>query len=184
SQIDPFFAGVKWHELGTTGKQWPVKKDGSDTEILHLETFQRGKGKFHYFDWKESNEITKHGKTFPFTLTTNRRLEHYNSGTMTRRTGNVDILTEDVLLINPSDAAPLKINNGDMVCIESQRGKVDVKAQISDEVKPGVLSTTFHFPEVMLNVITSDEHDSEALCPEYKIVAVNIRKSKGQYKHA
>ena len=184
SKIVPFFAGVKWNELGTTGKQWPVKKDGTDTEILHLETFQRGKGKFHYFDWKESNEITKHGKTFPFTLTTNRRLEHYNSGTMTRRTGNVDILTEDVLLINPSDAAPLKINNGDMVCIESQRGKVDVKAQISDEVKPGVLSTTFHFPEVMLNVITGDEHDSEALCPEYKIVAVNIRKSKGQYKHA
>lgn len=184
SQIVPFFAGVKWSELGTTGKQWPVKKDGTDTEILHMETFQRGKGKFHYFDWKESNEITKHGKTYPFTLTTNRRLEHYNSGTMTRRTGNVDILTEDVLLINPTDASPLKINDGDMVCIESVRGKVDVKALITDEVKPGVLSTTFHFPEVMLNVITGDEHDSEALCPEYKIVAVNIRKSKGQYKHA
>ena len=184
SQIVPFFAGVKWSELGTTGKQWPVKKDGTDTEILHLETFQRGKGKFHYFDWKESNEITKHGKTYPFTLTTNRRLEHYNSGTMTRRTSNVDILTEDVLLINPADATPLKINDGDMVCIESVRGKVDVKALITDEVKPGVLSTTFHFPEVMLNVITGDEHDSEALCPEYKIVAVNIRKSKGQYKHA
>ena len=184
SQIVPFFAGVKWSELGTTGKQWPVKKDGTDTEILHMETFQRGKGKFHYFDWKESNEITKHGKTYPFTLTTNRRLEHYNSGTMTRRTGNVDILTEDVLLINPADASPLKINDGDMVCIESVRGKVDVKALITDEVKPGVLSTTFHFPEVMLNVITGDEHDSEALCPEYKIVAVNIRKSKGQYKHA
>ena len=69
-----------------------------------------------------------------------------------------------------------------MVCVESPRGKVDIKAYITDEVKPGILSTTFHFPEVMLNIITSDEHDSEALCPEYKIVAVNIRKSKGQYK--
>ena len=184
SQIVPFFAGVKWNELGTTGKQWPVKKDGSDTEILHLESFQRGKGKFHYFDWEQSSEIQKNGKEYPFTLTTNRTLEHYNCGTMTRRTGNVDILTEDVIMINPADSKKLLINDGDMVCVESMRGKVDIKAFVTDEVKPGVLSTTFHFPEVMLNVITSDEHDSEALCPEYKIVAVNIRKSKGQYKNA
>jgi formate dehydrogenase major subunit len=70
-----------------------------------------------------------------------------------------------------------------MVCVESPRGKVDIKARITDEVKPGIMSTTFHFPEVMLNLITSDEHDSLALCPEYKIVAVNIRKSKGQYSN-
>jgi formate dehydrogenase major subunit len=59
---------------------------------------------------------------------------------------------------------------------------VDVRARITDEVKPGVLSSTFHFPEVMLNNITSNVADSEALCPEYKVVAVNIRKSKGKYK--
>ncbi|MCC6370324.1 MAG: formate dehydrogenase subunit alpha [Bacteroidia bacterium] len=183
SQIVPFFAGVKWDELGDNGKQWPVKKDGSDTEILHINEFQRGKGKFHYFDWKESNETLKNGKEYPYIITTNRELEHYNSGTMTRRTGNVKILTEDVLLIHPSDAQKHLIGEGDMVCIESPRGKVDVKARLTDEVKPGILSTTFHFPEVMLNLITSDEHDTEASCPEYKVVAVNIRKSKGQFKN-
>ncbi len=57
-----------------------------------------------------------------------------------------------------------------------------MKARISDAVKPRILSTTFHFPEVMLNFITSDEHNSEALCREFKIVAVKIRKSKGQIK--
>jgi formate dehydrogenase major subunit len=71
-----------------------------------------------------------------------------------------------------------------MVCVESPRGKVDVKAKITLDVKPGVLSSTFHFPEVMLNNITSDIHDSEAMCPEYKVVACNIRKSKGKYKQA
>lgn len=182
SQIVPFFAGVKWEELGINGKQWPVLKDGSDTEILHLNEFKRGKGKFHYFDYNESNETVENGKEYPYIITTNRELEHYNAGTMTRRTGNVKILTEDVLLINPFDAQNHLIHEGDMVCVESPRGKVDVKARITDEVKPGVLSTTFHFPEVMLNIITSDEHDSEALCPEFKIVAVKIRKSKGQFK--
>jgi len=182
SQIVPFFAGVTWQNLGTTGKQWPVAPDGRDTKILHTETFKNGKGKFHYFDWKESYEIQTHGKEYPYIITTNRELEHYNAGTMTRRTRNVQILTEDVLMIHPDDAARHFIADGDMVCVESPRGKVDVKARITDEVKPGVLSSTFHFPEIMLNLITSNEHDSEAMCPEYKVVAVNIRKSKGKFK--
>lgn len=182
SQIVPFFAGVKWDELGDNGKQWPVLPDGTDTEILHTETFKRGRGKFQVASWKESEEIVNHGTEFPYILTTNRELEHYNCGTMTRRTGNVEILTDDVLLIHPDDAARHLIHEGDFVCIISARGKIDVKARITDEVRPGVLSSTFHFPEVRMNDLTSSVSDSEAMCPEYKVVAVNIRKSKGQYK--
>lgn len=182
SQIVPFFAGVKWEELGQNGKQWPVKPDGSDTEILHIDTFKRGKGKFQVATWKESEEIVNHGAEFPYILTTNRELEHYNCGTMTRRTGNVEILTDDVLLIHPEDAAKHLINEGDFVCIISARGKIDVKAHLTDEVRPGILSSTFHFPEVKMNDLTSSVSDSEAMCPEYKVVAVNIRKSKGQFK--
>jgi formate dehydrogenase major subunit len=181
SQIVPFFRGIKWAELGKNGKQWPVAEDGSDTEIMHVKEFKRGKGKLAYFDWKESTEITDNKAEFPYIITTNRELEHYNCGTMTRRTNNVNILTEDVLLINPKDAADNRIADGDMVCVTSARGKVDIKARITTEVKPGVMSTTFHFPEIMVNLITSDVHDSEAKCPEYKVVAVKIRKSKGAY---
>ncbi len=182
SKIVPFFAGVKWDELGDNGKQWPVKPDGSDTEILHIDTFKRGKGKFQVATWKESEEIVNHGAEFPYILTTNRELEHYNCGTMTRRTGNVEILTDDVLLIHPEDAVKHLINEGDFVCIISARGKIDVKAHLTDEVRPGILSSTFHFPEVKMNDLTSSVSDSEAMCPEYKVVAVNIRKSKGQFK--
>lgn len=180
SQIVPFFAGVTWENLGENGKQWPVMENGEDTRILHTETFRRGLGKFHYFDWQESNEIKNHSEEYPYIITTNRELEHYNAGTMTRRTRNVQILTEDVLLIHPEDAARHFIKEGDLVCVSSPRGKVDIKAKITEEVRPGVLSSTFHFPDIMLNNITSDEHDSEAMCPEYKVVAVNIRKSKGR----
>jgi formate dehydrogenase major subunit len=103
---------------------------------------------------------------------------------MTRRTGNVEILTEDVLMVNPVDAKNNAFSDGDMICVESPRGKIDIKARVTDEVRPGVLSTTFHFPEIMVNIVTSDEHDSEAMCPEYKVVSVRIRKSKGKYKEA
>jgi len=149
---------------------------------LHIDTFKRGKGKFQNADWKESQELVINKKEFPYIITTNRELEHYNCGTMTRRTNNAKILTEDTLMINPADAAKHFITEGDWVCIESARGKIDVKAHITDEVLPGILSSTFHFPEIRMNDITSSVADSEAMCPEYKVVAVNIRKSKGKYK--
>ena len=182
SQIVPFFRGVVWDELGDNGKQWPVAADGTDTQLLHTESFKRGKGAFSFFPYVESRETAKHSDVFPYIITTNRELEHYNCGAMTRRTGNVDILTKDVLLIHPDDAAANGIAQGDMVCVESPRGKVDVEADITDEMKPGILSSTFHFPEVMLNIITSDEHCTEALCPEYKVVSCRIRKSKRKFK--
>lgn len=182
SQIVPFFAGITWDNLANNGKQWPVAIDGTDTQILHQTEFKIGKGQFAFNAFKETNEIVENGKQYPYILTTNRDLEHYNCGAMTRRTGNVIIHTEDVLWINPEDAQDNGIQDGDLVCLESPRGKVDIKAWVTENVKKGVLSTTFHFPEIMVNIITSDEHCTEAYCPEYKVVSVKIRKSKGQFK--
>ncbi|MBK7129249.1 MAG: formate dehydrogenase subunit alpha [Crocinitomicaceae bacterium] len=182
AQIVPFFAGVKWNELGENGKQWPVAKDGKDSDMLHVESFKRGKGKFVHSTYKEPAEISENKNDFPYIVTTNRELEHYNCGTMTRRTNNAKILKEDYLMIHPDDAKKHDIKDGDLVCVTSARGKIDVRARVTDEVKPGVLSSTFHFPEVEMNLITSSYADSEALCPEYKVVAVNIRKSKGMAK--
>ena len=178
SRIVPFFAGVTWEGLGKNGKQWPVAADGTDTQILHAEGFKRGKGRFHFNPWEQSPEVRDHEKDYPYIITTNRELEHYNCGAMTRRTRNADILTEDILMIHPEDAVLHGIGNGDMVCVESPRGKVDIKARITDEVRPGVMSTTFHFPEIMVNTITSSISDTEALCPEYKVVSCRIRKAR------
>ncbi len=182
SQIVPFFAGIKWDELGKNGKQWPVNLEGQGTDILHTETFKIGKGQLIHNNYKKSQELVLHEKDYPYIITTNRELEHYNCGAMTRRTRNSMIVTDDVLMINPEDAAKHLINEGDMVCVESPRGKVDIKARITDEVMPGILSSTFHFPEIMLNNITSGEMDTEANCPEYKVVSCRIRKSKGEFK--
>lgn len=174
--IVPFFEGVTWDNLGINGKQWPVLADGTDTKILHTKEFKRGKGKFVFKEYVETPEILEYSEEYPYILTTNRVLEHYNAGTMTRRTGNKDIITEDILMINPQDAKEHKIDSGDMVEIESARGKVQIKANVTDEVKPGILSTTFHFPELMLNIVTSDVSDEIAKCPEYKVVCVRLNK--------
>ncbi|MCP4311023.1 MAG: formate dehydrogenase subunit alpha [Bacteroidetes bacterium] len=182
SQIVPFFAGITWENLGKNGKQWPVAKDGTDTQILHQTEFKRGLGYFEFHKWQESEEILSHGKEYPFILTTNRELEHYNCGGMTRRTSNQLLLPDDVIMINPKDAVEIRIEDGEYLCVESPRGKIDIRVHVTKKVNKGVLSTTFHYPEIMVNNLTSDVHDSEAKCPEYKVVAVRIRKTKGKFK--
>ena len=177
SQVVPFFKGIRWNELGENGKQWPVAEDGTDTQILHGETFKRGKGKFHFFDYVKSTELVDNENEFPYVLTTGRILAHYNCGTMTRRTPNKDITTEDVLVIHPDDAQKKELCEGDFARMVSARGEVTLRVAVSDEINPGIVYTTFHFPEAMVNQVTSDVHDEESLCPEYKVVSVDFEKA-------
>ena len=174
AQVVPFFAGVTWENLGNNGKQWPVSADGSDSKILHQEQFKQGKGQFRFYAFQESPEILQHSAAYPYILTTSRRLEHYNCGSMTRRTPNRELLDHDVLLINPADAQREGISDGEKARIESANGEARLQVQISDEVKPGILFTTFHFPEIAINHLTSSIFDQESMTPEYKVVAVRL----------
>lgn len=177
SQVVPFFKGVTWENLGTQGKQWPVKEGGEDTPIMHLEEFKRGLGKFHSWDFEESPELIENAEKYPFIMTTGRILEHYNSGTMTRRTPNRELFQEDILHINPEDAKNKGVESGDFIEISSARGMVRMKAIVSEKVRTGVVFTTFHFPEISINYITSGVGDEFTLTPEYKVVAVDFKKS-------
>ena len=166
STVVPFFKGVTWENLGKYGLQWPVNEKGEDTKILHLDQFKRGLGRFHSWDFEESPELVENADKFPFIMTTGRILEHYNSGTMTRRTPNKDLFTEDILHIHPEDAKEKGIESGDFVEVSSSRGMVRMKAIVSAKVKRGVLFTTFHFPEISINYITSGVGDEFTLTPE------------------
>jgi formate dehydrogenase major subunit len=177
ADVIPFMKGITWERLGKNGLQWPVSEEGTDTKILHENgKFKRGKGKFHFFDFEETPELVEHRNKFPFILTTARQLEHYNAGTMTRRTDNQEISPTDYLEINPLDAAKKSINAGDNVRIFSDRGEVDIPVKLTYLVKPGVVRTTFHQPEIFINIITGNVGDEYTLTPEYKVVAVDFEK--------
>jgi formate dehydrogenase major subunit len=176
SRVVPFFAGVTWDGLGDNGLQWPVLADGSGTRILHRESFDLGPGRFKYFGFEETPELAPEPEHYPYILTTGRILEHYNCGSMTRRTPNRELVDRDRLLINPADAGSHGIEDGDLVEISSRQGTTHITAKLSQEVRPGVLFTTFHYPEVAINHLTSGVMDEFSMTPEYKVVAVNIRR--------
>ena len=177
SEVIPFMKGISWTRLGTNGLQWPVLENGSDTKIIHKNgNFKRGKGKFHHFDFEETPELLEHRNKYPFILTTARQLEHYNAGTMTRRTDNQQLSPMDYLEINPLDAADKAIAADDKVRIFSDRGSVIIPVKLTYLVKPGVVRTTFHQPDVFINMITGNVGDEYTLTPEYKVVAVDFEK--------
>ncbi|WKK64755.1 formate dehydrogenase subunit alpha [Lutimonas zeaxanthinifaciens] len=177
AEVIPFMKGISWDRLGKNGLQWPVLEDGTDTQIIHQDgNFKRGKGKFHHFDFEETPELVEHRQKYPFILTTARQLEHYNAGTMTRRTDNQELSPMDYLEVNPLDAADKNISAGDSVKIFSDRGSVNIPVKLTYLVKPGVVRTTFHQPEVFINMITGNVGDEFTLTPEYKVVAVDFEK--------
>ena len=108
-------------------------------------------------------------------MITGRRLAHYNSGTMTRRTPNLELAPEEALDLHPDDLARLGLRDGDHALVASRRGEIATRVRGSDAMTPGQAFMAFHFPNVAANVLTSDVVDAVTSCPEYKVTAVSIR---------
>ena len=174
--LTPTFAGVTYEKLDELGSiQWPCNQHAPDgTPTMHIGEFVRGKGKFFVTEYVATREKTT--SRFPLLLTTGRILTQYNVGAQTRRTHNVVWHDEDRLEIHPHDADVRGILDGDWVGIASRAGETVLRAQVTERVQPGVVYTTFHFPESGANVVTTDNSDWATNCPEYKVTAVQAVK--------
>jgi formate dehydrogenase alpha subunit len=173
--LTPEFAGVTHARLGRRGLQWPVSGDGTDAPILYRERFEQPDGRAHFaaLPYKEPGDSAD--AEFPLVLITGRRLEHYNAGTMTRRTANVELFPADWLEVHPDDADRLWITDGDLVSVRSRVGRIELPARVTDRIEPGHVFTAFHFPEVRTNLLVGASADVNTSCPEYKVVAVDVR---------
>ena len=179
ASLVPTFTGVSFAKLDELGSvQWPCNDEApAGTPTMHVEQFVRGKGRFMLTEYVPTQERTTN--RFPLILTTGRILSQYNVGAQTRRTPNSAWHAEDRLEIHPHDAENRGINDGDWVGIKSRSGETVLRATITERVQPGVVYTTFHFPESGANVITTDNSDWATNCPEYKVTAVQVTKVKG-----
>ena len=173
----PTFRGVSYAKLDELGSvQWPCNDDApAGTPVMHVNRFVRGKGHFMLTEYVPTNERT--GPRFPLLLTTGRILSQYNVGAQTRRTANVVWHEEDVLEIHPFDAEQRGIVEGDLVSLQSRTGEIALRARVTERVQPGVVYTTFHHAVTGANVVTTGESDWATNCPEYKVTAVQVRRT-------
>jgi len=175
--LTPTFKNVSYAKLDEMGSiQWPCNDKAPDgTPIMHVDRFVRGLGKFMITDYVPTEERT--GPRFPLLLTTGRILSQYNVGAQTRRTENNVWHNEDVLEIHPFDAEQRGVKPGDLVMLASRSGDIALRADVTERVQPGVVYTTFHHAKTGANVITTDNSDWATNCPEYKVTAVEVRRT-------
>jgi len=172
ARLTPTFTGVSFDRIDQLGSiQWPCNAAHPEgTPTMHVGEFVRGKGKFLITEYVPTSE--KVNAKYPLILTTGRILSQYNVGAQTRRTENNQWHDEDRLEIHPHDAEERGIAEGDWVGIASRAGDTVLRARVTERVQPGVVYTTFHFPESGANVITTENSDWATNCPEYKVTAV------------
>ena len=177
SMTTPTFAGVTYETLETEGSvQWPCNDaQPQGTPIMHEDGFVRGKGLFMITEFFTTSERST--RKFPLLLTTGRILSQYNVGVQTARTANVTWHDEDVLEVHPHDAEQRGLRDGDLVSLASRAGETTLTARLSDRMQPGVVYTTFHHAAGQANVVTTDNSDWATNCPEYKVTAVEVRKT-------
>ena len=174
ARLTPTFSGVSYRRLDELGSiQWPCNDEAPEgTPTMHVDGFVRGKGRFIITQYVPTDE--KVTRKYPLILTTGRILSQYNVGAQTRRTENVRWHAEDRLEIHPHDAQERGIEDGQWVGIHSRAGETVLRAMVTERMQPGVVYTTFHFPESGANVITTENSDWATNCPEYKVTAVQV----------
>ncbi|MCA9286777.1 MAG: formate dehydrogenase subunit alpha [Phycisphaerales bacterium] len=167
------FGGISYDRLGDDGIQWPCPTpDHPGTRTVHANGFVRGRGLLTAVDYIPS--LDRLDEQHPFLLITGRILEHYNVGTMTRRTPAAKIVPADVLEMHPEDAGRLGIDDGAPVRLASHYGTIVVPARRSRRMLPGTVFLSFHFPETETNVLVGPHRDPRSNCPDYKVVAVGL----------
>ena len=175
--LAPQYAQHDYELIGSAGRLWPAPdRDAADgVQVLFGDGFPTddGKGKFVPCDFSDPAELPD--DDFPLVLNTGRMLQHWHTGTMTRRAKALDAIAPKALVeIHPADLDALGIKHGDMVVVSSRRGQVELEAQGHDRVQPGTVFMAFHFREAAANLLTIDELDPYGKIPEFKYCAVRV----------
>ena len=178
-EVTPSYGGVNYGRLDEGGLQWPCPLDDyPGTPILHVGVFSRGKGKVLPLEYRPPME--QPDEDYPLVLTMERSLYQFHTGTMTRKSKGLNALeSEELVQINPVDAAQLDVADGERVRVLSRRGEVKAKAKITDVSPAGVVTMSFHFTETRTNLLTNPALDPVCKIPELKVAAVRVEKLDG-----
>jgi formate dehydrogenase major subunit len=175
-EVCPIMHGMTYDRLGEDGIQWPCYEPGDEgDQYLYADAFEteNGLGKIEGVVHQEPRETPD--EEYPLVLTTARLEEHYNTGTMSRRSPTLSRQhPENFVDIHPNDAERYGVEDGDYVTLRSRRGEIRVRADVTEDIKEGVVWTTPHFAAASANRLTNDVLDERAKIPEYKAAAAEI----------
>ncbi|MBC8290065.1 MAG: molybdopterin-dependent oxidoreductase, partial [Planctomycetes bacterium] len=171
------YKGLSHENLGPTGKLWPCPdpEAGDGIQILFGEGFPTasGKGRFVPCPFQPADELPD--EDYPFVLNTGRVLEHWHTGSMTRRSFALSTIEPSAFAaMNPLDLSRLRIEDGSCIVVSSRRGEIELAVRADDSIETGCIFIPFHFREAAANVLTTDALDPYGKIPEFKFCAVRV----------
>ncbi len=175
----PSYTGLSYETLDGPGKLYPIDEEHPDGKVvLFDQSFSTEDGRAHLVpaEWAPADELPD--AEYPMILTTGRLLQHWHTGSMTRRSFALDaIAPEAEATLHPTDADRLGLAAGDYARITSRRGQIRIKVRVSDRENPGACFIPFHFREAAANMLTNDAVDPFGKIPEFKFCAVRVEKA-------
>jgi formate dehydrogenase major subunit len=179
----PSYANLSYDNLGSTGKLYPNSdpEHSDGTVVMFGERFNTADGLAHLVpaEWLPAKELPN--EEYPFVLNTGRLLEHWHTGSMTRRSFALDTISPKAeVYLNAEDAADLGLADGELARVSSRRGTIVLETRVSHREGRGSCFIPFHFREAAANLLTIDEIDPVGKIPEFKFCAVRIEAVAGQ----
>ncbi len=179
AELTDSYKGLRFRHLGGPGKLWPCPDPENSEGIVVLfgDGFptKSGRGKFSPAEVLPPAELPD--AEFPFVLNTGRTLQHWHTGSMTRRAKALDAIEPEAFCeLHPDDLARLAIEDGAMVRLSTRRNSLRVKARASTKMQKGGVFMPFCFREAAANLLTNDALDPKGKIPEFKFCAVRVER--------
>ncbi len=181
-QAMPSIAGISWERLESTGSITHPCLDESDPgqPVIFAERFPTPTGKAKFIPAPFTNADELPDNDYPWVLITGRQLEHWHTGSMTRRAEVLNRIEPDpVACLHPDDLSVIGVEPGEPLHLKSRRGEVTVYARTDQGMQPGQVFLPFCYREAAANLLTNEALDPTAKIPEFKFCAVQVSAEKG-----
>jgi len=173
----PSLAGISWQRLQREGGAvYPcAAEDAAGEPVVFTERFPRADGRARFVPADIVPPDERPDADYPLVLITGRQLEHWHTGSMTRRSAVLDAIEpEPTALVHPLDLAAAGARPGDVVTLESRRGRVSLYARADDGMARGAVFVPFAYVEAAINRLTNPALDPYGKIPELKYCAVRL----------
>ena len=173
----PSIAGMTWERLERDhAVVYPCHEEGDAGDpVIFIHDFPRESGRARFVPADIIPADERPDTEYPMVLITGRQLEHWHTGSMTRRTAVLDAIEPDpVALIHPLDLVAMGGQPGDLITIASRRGEVTLYARADDSSPRGAVFVPFCYYEAAINRLTNAALDPFGKIPEFKYCAIRI----------
>ncbi|MBC3881243.1 formate dehydrogenase subunit alpha [Undibacterium sp. LX40W] len=173
----PSIAGISWKRLENEGAvTYPcLHEEDMGQAVVFTENFPTADGRAKFVAADLIHAAEKPDSEYPMVLITGRQLEHWHTGSMTRRASVLDAIEPDpIASIHADDLAKLGGKPGDLITLESRRGQVSLYARVDNSSPRGAVFVPFCYYEAAINRLTNAALDPFGKIPEFKYCAIKI----------